>query len=254
MAQATDFRDIRTGEPDAVLAGIWRQIMRNYGMDFARLDDLVTDYSKMMTFMTPEKQSQYRGNVLSDLKSEKMTWGTFLRGIRCLKMQKMDFILHLHHLQYITEHTLVKEFAPPEVDIDLPLPNGDKPPTELYYLYTSIRHDLGISVADTQQLLTKYMIRCQIPLTHKNKTSVRGNIKKDLFGERLSWASLIRGLNFLEIVKFDVEIVLYPKKGKSTRHRRTIILNDPHDLREELEAINERKDANDTQLKPATPT
>lgn len=254
MAQATDFRDIRTGEPDAVLAGVWRQIMRNYGMDFARLDDLVTDYSKLMTFMTPEKQSQYRGNVLSDLKGERMTWGTFLRGIRCLKMQKMDFILHLHHLNYITEHTLTKEFAPPDVDIDaIRLPNGEKPPTELYYLYTSIRHDLGISVSDVQHLLTKYMVRCRIPLTPKNKTSVRGNIKKDLFMERLSWANLIRGLNFLEIVKFEVEIVLYPKKGKSTRHRRVIILNDPQDLREELEAIDDKGSLSDTTLDTTTP-
>lgn len=252
MAQAIDFRDIRSGEPDAILAGLWRQIMRNYGMDRARLDDLVTDFSRQMSFFTEEKQSQYRGNVLSDLLAERMTWGTFLRGVRALKMRKMDFIVHLHHLRYITEHTMVKEFAPPDVDIDATPEDGKKPPTELHFLFISIMRDLGVSSTDVQNLMTKYMVRTRVPLTPKNKTHVRGNIKKDLLGERLSWASFIRGLNFLEITKFEVEIVLYPKKGRSTRHSRVIILNDAQDLREELDIIANSSNIGDTSFQSPT--
>lgn len=212
-------------------------------MDKARLDDLVTEYARRMTYLTEDKRVQWRGNVLSDLLSTSMTWSTFLRGIRCLNMRKMGFTLKLHHLNIITEHTFIKEFPGADVDVESTPESGQKPPTELHLFFTSIMRDLGVSVGDVQTLLTRYMIRARVPMTTDNRTNVRGNIKKELFGERLTWPSFIRGLNFLELTKFELIVTLTPKTGRGRSHRRIIVLNDADDLRDELLAIVTNKDA-----------
>lgn len=236
LNKASDFKNIRTGEPDALLAGIWRQVMRDYEMDESRLDDLVSEFARKMTFMDAEKQMQYRGNVISDLVSEKMSWRTFLRGLRAIGVMKMDFNLTLHHLHFATEHSMLIEFPKPSVDVDLVVKGEKKPPTELHVFYMAIMRDLGIGHEIINKLITRYMARMRVPITPSNKTSARGNIKKELWMERLSWKNFVRGLNFLEVTKFEVELVLYFKRSKST-HRRVIVINDASDLMIELLAL-----------------
>lgn len=234
--KASDFKNIRTGEPDALLAGIWRQVMRDYEMDISRLDDLVSEFARKMTFMDTEKQLQYRGNVISDLTSEKMSWRTFLRGIRAIGVVEMDFCLVLHHLRFATEHSMLIQFPDPSVDVDF-VPKGEsKPPTELHVFYMAIMRDLGISNDTINKLITRYMGRMRVPITPRNKTSARGNIKKELWMERLSWKNFVRGLNFLEVTKFEIELRLTFKKSNST-HRRVIVINDADDLMIELLAL-----------------
>lgn len=242
---AIDFRPIRAGEPHALLAGVWRRIMRDFDLDKPRLDDLLSEHVRKLTYMDSEKQLQYRGNVLSDLLAESLTWGTFLRGLRGIGVRSVEIELRLHHLKYATVHKLPIEFPGYDVDPEARLPGQkDLPPTELHYFFMAIMRDLGMSIDDINNYLTRYMIRARIPLTSRNKTSMRGNVKKDIFQQRLSWTSFVRGLNFLEITKFEIELHLQFKNHKS-KHRHVIILNDPEDLIEELRDLIPPEDLND---------
>ena len=80
------------------------------------------------------------------------------------------------------------------------------------------------------------MYRALIPITTKNRTHIRGNLKKELLGPKLTWRSLIKGFNFLCVVKFDMRLRLFIKNLAPTEHVRTVILNDIDDFQEDLKS------------------
>lgn len=228
MSQPT-YPFIKSGTADAVLAGIWRKICYDLDIDDARLDDLIMGYTKKMTYNDVQKRSQDYGNWSSDLKQGQMTWTTFLRGPRSLNVKTMTMEFKLHHLRYTSTHTLVKEY--PEAHIQEPeQPDTTDSVTELSHFLMQIMHDLGVTVSKISELLNLF-VRRQSKLGGI-KPFLKGNLKKEFFHPRLSWASFIRALDFLTIPSFDLKITLefHGKRKKVTRHRMSIIINTIEDL------------------------
>lgn len=226
------YPEIRSGTPDTILAGIWRVILKDFEIDPARLDDLVNSYSRQMTHLDAQKRAQYYGNVLSDLRADQMTWRTFRRGPMILKAKSMTIKLTLHHLRCQTEHKMTVVYGPPNEPEEKPDENGHKQPTELSIFFSNIMNELGVSVSTFNSLLTTYMRRMRIPVTPSNRTYIRGNFKKEFTGLRLSWASFVRGIDFLTVPSFDIEITLEFQGRRSRRsiHKTSVVLNDIEDM------------------------
>lgn len=220
---------IKSGTSDAVLAGIWRNILYDLKLDPPRLDDLILNYTKRLEKFDSQKRSQCYGNWSSDLKEEQVTWSTFLRGPRCLNVRKMMMEFTLHHRQYRSVHTLVIDYPAPE-DVEPDTPDSNKGPTELSVFFVSIMYDLGVTVEKFNQLLNTFMRRQMLGTT--NKSFLKGNYKKEFLNQRLSWASFIRGLEFLTIPSFDLKITLEfaGKRKRQTVHRMPIVINTIEDL------------------------
>lgn len=224
----TTYPFIKSGTADAVLAGIWRKICYDLDIDDARLDDLILGYTKKMTYNDPQKRAQDYGNWSSDLKQGQMTWTTFLRGPRCLNVKRMSMEFRLNHLRYNTIHTLAKEYPEPHEPVQDS--ETSETVTELSQFLMQIMHDLGVTVSKISELLNVF-VRRQTRLGGA-KPFLKGNVKKEFFHPRLSWASFIRALDFLTIPSFDLKITLefYGRRRKVTNHRMSIVINTIEDL------------------------
>lgn len=235
MSTTDNFQEIRTGTADAILAGLWRRILTDYDIGPARLDDLVNQYSKKMTHLEPNKRAQFYGNVLSDLKSDQITWSTFKRGPMVLNAKKVTMTFTLHHRYCQTEHSFSFEYgAPNEPEV---IPEGllkKDIPTELGTFLANIMSSLGVDVTTFNHLLSGYMKRNKIDSTQGKRMHVRTNLRKDLLQKRLSWAGFMRGLDFLTIQKLDVKIELEfvsrSNRVKRSKHYERIILNSIEDM------------------------
>lgn len=190
-------------------------------------------YSRRMTYMTPQKRTSWYGNVSPDLIGPSITWMTFLRGPRVLGAKKMTLEFVLKHRFVRTRHTLIIEYGKPDEPEEVLLPNGDKPPTELGLFFPRIMFDLGVTPSIFNDLLTSYMRRIlRVESTPNNRSYLRGNFRKTFIEPRLSWTNFIKGLDFLTIPEFDLNITIETggRRGKITHHHERIVLNEISDM------------------------
>lgn len=92
-------------------------------------------------------------------------------------------------------------------------------------LYRKILLDLNVDVTRFNYLIDQYIKAAGLARYAKETTSVRGNIKKELLHNKMSWKVFIKGLNFLRVDRFDITIRLYHHNKKLTEHSKTVILH-----------------------------
>lgn len=217
--------DIRTGTADSILAGLWRQIKKELDVDDTKVESLIDIYSNTIPADNQEHRTQIRGNLRSELSKDTMTWKTFLKGIKVLRAKRVEMQFVLHHVTLVSQHNLI-------LDIDEEDHSEEEAPkrNQLSDFFHNLLNDLGIDIGKFDRLLSSYMLRAQIPITTKNRTHLRGNLKKELLGPKLTWRSLIKGFNFLCVVKFEIRTKLFLKNSVSSEHRRVVVLNDIEDF------------------------
>lgn len=226
--------DIRTGTADSILAGLWRQIKKELGVDDTKVENLIDLYSTTLNVDSHEHRTQIRGNLRSELTKDTMTWKTFMKGMKVLRATKVEMTFVLHHVTLISQHTLHLDLT--EVDQEEDTPKR----SQLSDFFHNLLNDLGIDLGKFDRLLSSYMVRSQIPITTKNRTHQRGNLKKEFLGPKLSWRSLIKGFNFLCVVKFEIKLRLHLKNNPPTEHNRIVVLNDIEDFEEDPNTTVER--------------
>ena len=222
--------DIKTGTADSILAGLWRQIKKELGVDDAKVESLIDSYTVVLCKNHPEERTQVRGNLRSELSKETMTWKAFMKGIKVLRAKRVEIAFVLHHVTLISTHTLVLDLQESDQsDEEAPKRN------QLSDFFHNVMNDLGIDLGKFDKLLGGYMVRSKIPITTKNRTHLRGNLKKELLGPKLTWRSLIKGFNFLCVVKFEIRLKLFLRNLAPTEHHRVVVLNDIEDFEEHNE-------------------
>lgn len=78
--------------------------------------------------------------------------------------------------------------------------------------------------------LERYIVRSNIPRNIKDISSVRGNLKKELTKNTMSWRVFVKGLQFLNFNKFEIIIRLYDPIRKDVYHDHSkMIILDPND-------------------------
>lgn len=78
------------------------------------------------------------------------------------------------------------------------------------------------------KLMNEYLsdVRNNIPQNLKDKSSARGNLRKALFRQTMTWKVFCQGLRFLKFKQFSITITLYHANGKMTNHTQHIQLGD----------------------------
>lgn len=90
---------------------------------------------------------------------------------------------------------------------------------------------LGVCGVDTMvfnRLMNEYLndVRNNIPQNVKEKSSARGNLRKALLRQTMTWKVFCQGLRFLKFKKFTITISLYHANGKITHHAQHIQIGD----------------------------
>jgi len=101
--------------------------------------------------------------------------------------------------------------------------NGDSD-SILASLFRTILDDLNIDIKRFDSLLENYITRCKLPKDPKNLSIVRSNKKRELLSLKLSWKVFIKGLMFLNVKKFDIQITLHHANKVKTVHSKSVIL------------------------------
>ena len=101
-------------------------------------------------------------------------------------------------------------------------------------LFRTVLMDLGITAIRFEKLLDRYIIQAKLPNNVKEASSQRGNLRKELLKTTMSWKVFIKGLMFLNVIKFDITIRLYHPAGRVTEHIKTVRLDRDPELLEDI--------------------
>ena len=103
--------------------------------------------------------------------------------------------------------------------------NNGSADNALSNIYTGILFDLGINQNRFNILLERYLTVANIPNNLKEISTFRGNIKKELLKNTMSWKVFIKGLVFLNVTSFTITIKLNHASGRNSLHSKTINLS-----------------------------
>lgn len=98
-------------------------------------------------------------------------------------------------------------------------------------LFRKILTELNINTTRFNSIMEQHLISKQaaIPQNTKERSSARGNLKKELLKETMTWKVFCRGLRFLHVPKITLTITLHHTVKQPTIHTMLINLGDEHD-------------------------
>ena len=92
-------------------------------------------------------------------------------------------------------------------------------------LYKKILFDLKLDTEKFNALLVRYIIRARLPVNVMEESTARGNIRKELLGDRSTWKTFIKGLIFINVVKVDFIVRLHHADKRITEHKESTALD-----------------------------
>lgn len=216
--------EITTGMPDSILSGLYRTVLNDLGIEEVRFINLVHKYIERTSSPTGAKElSSVKGNFRNELLKSVMTWKVFVKGLQVINIVKCRIGIQV----WFNDQT--KESISVAADLQLFTPKEHKEvPRDDKFLSEIFRQMMFVMNVDTarfQQLMALYIKRSHVPRNMREISSARGNIKKELMNEKMSWKVFVKGLVFLDIAEFVIAIDLYHRRGDITTHRRAIILD-----------------------------
>ena len=93
-------------------------------------------------------------------------------------------------------------------------------------MYRKILNDLGVTSDRYDALMNRYVAKAQLYPNRKEKAAARASLSKELLKEFMTWKTLVKGIMFLAVPKFDLSIRLHHASGKVTEHSLTVVLDD----------------------------
>lgn len=114
-------------------------------------------------------------------------------------------------------------------------------------LFARIIYEMNISVPRWLSLMDAFVTDARNGAqteNQKDRTSMRGNLTKEFSRDQMTWKVFIKGLRFLQIVRFQLTITAYHANGKVTRHHsKPINLGGRSELQEFLRNVDTPDDA-----------
>jgi len=110
--------------------------------------------------------------------------------------------------------------------------------TILSSMFTTIYHGISITNSKWNHLMNAYLIdpKNGIPRNNKDQSSARGNLHKELFKPKMTWKVFCKGMRFLNIVRFEIQITAFHTNGTLTVHKKTVDLGSPLEISESPES------------------
>lgn len=138
-AQKPYGEEIRTGSSDSILASLFRTILSELGINWARFNVLLERYVVRANIPLNVKEiSSVRGNLKKELLKSVMSWKVFIKGLMFLNVRKFEITVRLYHASgMITEHGKEVILDPDDVrdelkrsDQESKANNASNPPTQ----------------------------------------------------------------------------------------------------------------------------
>lgn len=87
-------------------------------------------------------------------------------------------------------------------------------------MYRKILSDIGMNSSMWNKLMLKYLDNPQnrVPRSARGRSSVRGNLNKELAKEDMTWANFEKGLRFLNPIRCEFSVKLHFGNGRKTDH------------------------------------
>ena len=98
-------------------------------------------------------------------------------------------------------------------------------------LYRNILKKLGIENMAFDKLMECFLRdpRNGIPANIKERSSARGNLRKELLRDYMTWKVFCKGLRFINVPRFSITICLHHRNGNKTYHETTVVIDDLYD-------------------------
>lgn len=118
------------------------------------------------------------------------------------------------------------------VEYGVPINSGTTD-SVLASILRQIFFELNINLIKFDILISRYVERFTTNTAPRILSSERGNVKKELLQEAISWNVFIKGLVLLNISKVKINLEFTHKKGVITKHEKIFELN-YEDLQDDL--------------------
>lgn len=220
---------------DSVLPVFYREILKDLTIDEGRFLVCVEKYVRRTIEPKDVMEiSSIRGNLKKELLRSVMTWKVFIKGLQVINIRKFDLALHVEIARKDSENRPTEAAVVYRVNLD---PNSSKVADEivktdtlLALFFKEIMFRLGVNTQHFMRLIADYITKANIPANIKEISSTRGNLKKELFKNTITWKVFIKGLSFLHVRRFTLGIYLHHQNGKVTEHKKSVNLDDIYEI------------------------
>ena len=91
-------------------------------------------------------------------------------------------------------------------------------------MFANIINDTGINFDKWNMLMNTYIRdpRNSIPNNDRDQSSERGNLRKELLKDKMTWKVFCKGMRLLNFPRFDLTLTLYHNDPKKTISSHTI--------------------------------
>lgn len=219
-----------SGSPDSILAGVWRQILKDMRIDDAILLERISMYVETLKEVPQKRRTQIRGNMRTDVYKENLTWYSFTKNLRILGATSIKMEFRCKHISRYSRHSLLVELNDNFVNKK---DENDDGPSPMSAFLSEIMFNLQIDYTMFEMLLELFMRRSNMEYSPQTRNDLRAYFRKEFRSPKMSWKSLVKGLSFLCILEVDMHITLYYGTLHETKHRYKFKLGDIEDIIED---------------------
>ena len=220
-----------SGNPDSILAGVWRQILKDLQLDDAILLERISMYTDTLKNIPAKRKAQIRGNLRTDVYKENLTWYSFTKNIRVLGATALLMEFHCKHISRHSKHSLRVELN--DNFFDKKKPGEDEDVSPMSAFLSEIMFNLHIDYTMFEMLLELFMRRSNMEYSPQARNDLRAYFRKEFRSPKMSWKSLVKGLSFLCIMEVKMTITLYYGTLSETKHTYEFKLGDIEDIIED---------------------
>lgn len=201
---------IRTGGVGAVLARLFRTVMHDLGItEQDRYDALMVRYIQKARFLPDaEKQEALRLGLSKELLKESITWKTLMKGFEFLYITQVEFKVTLDRSGVQSEHS-----------VSFLIGKREEPGRHLASLMARIFHELDIRDTEYDRLMVAYIEKSRDTIHKRQRASIRAAVSKELTKDTMTWKTFMKGLVFIGVERFTIDIKLHHQSKAPTKHR-----------------------------------
>jgi hypothetical protein len=202
---------IRSGSVGSIPANLFRIVISDLGIKSEeRYESLMARYIRRAeAYPDAKKRATQRQGLSIELKKESISWKTFMRGLEFLGIEAFTMKIHLRHRngnESVHAHT------------SKILEDKDAG-TFLANLLHKVFFDLHIAGEDYDKRMDAFISRSKIDVHKRQRAAIRSALSKEMLKPNITWKTFIKGLLFVGVSKFGVELVLTHVVRKSvTQH------------------------------------
>ncbi len=213
--------EITSGSTSSVLSSLFRRILNGEGLTLTRFNTMMDKYiMRGMRDSSIKDASSKRGNLKNELLQDTMTWSVFIKGLHFLGINSFDVEIKL----YVHNGDDSSHFESAILNSKSVIPENKTADRLLARLFHKVLFERNYSLVEFSKLMDMYIAKSSGPTNIRDVSSRKGNFKKELFKDKMSWNVFIKGITLLDVWKFDVVVYLHAATGRTYTHGRSIVL------------------------------